>query len=175
MTSPTAAPEEVFYNANGIIVTPALIRFSNQTFPVAAINSVAFGKTEARSYEGGIVFVLILSTVLAGVVLISGTTEAGTMAPGVPLAAVAFIVVGVFIAMMVAAHARSQHATYNVVLTTSGGELRPFSSSDPAPAQELLNAIERAMIACRSGLSAPVQPATATPFPPSHSSHFGGN
>ena len=120
---------EILFNREGVTVSRALLRFPNQTFPVSSVSSVSFGTMRSRSWIASVI------VMVTGVALMFVLEGAGL---GVFVFLAGLIWLGID-------RLRDREPEYHVVLLTSGGEVRPFTTPDEGTARDLVTAIERAL------------------------------
>lgn len=121
--------EDVLYEEAEVKITGALVRFKNQTYPVAAINSVTFGKKPKYFFPAWICLAL-------------GAFAFGISMGDSPGAAIFFLSLGAAWAMMMFL----LPSRYLVVLSTSSGEVRAMETKHEHIARGVINAIESALV-----------------------------
>jgi hypothetical protein len=124
--------EQIFYDANGVTVGSKLLRFPEQTIPVTAINSVTFGTYKTNRWWVG----LVIFGVSAGI---------GLLIPDGFIVACFFgFALGGIVGCVMGMRATS---SYGVLLSTSSGDIRAFTTEFEDDARELVTAVEKALSA----------------------------
>jgi len=123
--------EKVLFKQGDITVTTSRFVVESQTFAIRNITSVRAEKLESGESQGGMWMLFGIGASIAAFAI--GTALLG-------LGAVAAIVYGAYSAW-------NQKSLYAVVLTTSGGEVKAYSSEDEGQIKGIVKGLNDAIVA----------------------------